>query len=195
MQVVALDGEGNMIDRDPMTWRTFTCEGNTPKFPVDDLEVVSESSPTLTWSTHFFACDGDQSGVVNMVETTPIAIAITAYGLGCSVADFPLAAKADYDRSGYVDYFEIEAFASDWGLECAGFNIEVSLTSPNDGYVINGTTLYWPGSGTNEGGFTRYEYEVVSPPVGVPFWVRVTPYDYEGKLGVPSAAVQLGGSA
>lgn len=189
VRVVALDEAGHEIARDPKLWRGYTCEGSTPRFPVDDLEVVSISPPVLTWTTHFFEADGDQNGRVTIADVTPPAAVIDTYGEGCSVEEVPCAARADYDRSGYVELMDCEVLVDTFNQCVNGFQIEVSVSSPDDGYIEDGLILYVDRVGVTEGGFNRYEYTINSPPAGMPYWVRVTPYDWSDEMGVPCAPV------
>jgi hypothetical protein len=193
VRVVALDEAGAVIDYDPMLWRGYHCEATTvPPFPVDDLEVSGVSPPAITWSTHFFTSDGNQDGTVNVSDTTPIAVVIAGHGEGCSVDDVPQAAVADYDRSGFVDIKDVEVLTDTYGESVGSFIVEVSAVSPNEGFNVDGCVLHADWVSVPVGGFVHYEYDVSSPPEGVPFWVRVTPFDQNGFSGVPCVPVQFG---
>ncbi len=191
-RVVALDELGNVIAMDPMGgWHGSDGGGLAPSFPIQDLEVVSESPPVVTWSSSFFFCDGDLSSAVSIGDTTPILMY-----LGCSVDETPSAAVADYDGSGLVDMMDLEPIDCCYGESCAGFLVELSVVSPDDGFIHDGYVWYQNYcEQRNEYGFNVWEYEIVSAPESDAYWVRVTPYayEYEDNLGVPCEAIEMGG--
>jgi len=189
-RVVALDELGNVIEMDPMGgWHGSDGGGTAPAFPIQDIEVVSESPPVVTWSSSFFVCDGTQDGAIGISDVAGISIYF-----GHSVDETPYAALGDFDGSGLVDMMDLESLACYYGASCAGFAVEVSVVSSDDGFIQDGFALYGDFcEQQNEYGFNVWEYEIASAPESVTYWVRVTPYDYEDTLGVPCEAIEMGG--
>ena len=194
-QVWALDADGAEIEWDAVAIAydrpigassSSTPTGHWyPYFPVSDLAVLSTSPAVVTWSSSFFAGDGDTSGNVAVTDVTPLAVYFQR-----DTSSDPLATCADYDRNGVVDMLDLECMMDHFSECCSGFAVEVSMAGPTDGFWEDGCLEYdYSTYEVNEFGFRVFEYTIQSPPEADSYWVRVTPYDWDEVLGVPCAPV------
>jgi hypothetical protein len=155
---------------------------NGTHFGVIQIEGLPRENPTVTWSTQNLMPDGNQDGVVNLFDGWALA------DLFGSVDEDPARVLGDYDGNGQVSIADVTPAAMHQNNNVDNFVVEVSTTSPDDGFTENGTVGYFDSVGFNEFGFRYYEYEIANPPAE-PFWVRVVPYGLNGDRGEPSEAV------
>jgi hypothetical protein len=193
-RVIAYNAEGMAISCD-------TClldygSGPGPYFPVNDLAVLDAQAGSVTWSSAFFEGDGDDDSEVTMNDIMPISMF-----WGQDTAVNHLATRADYDHNGIIDMLDLDSFLDHYGERCSGFLVELSTTSATSAFIADGDPS-WNACANlplSEFGFRVFEYTLQSRPAATPYWVRVTPYcDGAGparSLGLPSAAVEFGGTA
>ena len=192
VRVTALDAQGAEIYSD-VTVLSYIGYGNdhdrAPYFPVKDLTILSQSPPVITWSSSFFVCDGNQNGLVEISDVNLIAICY-----GHSVNETPYAALGDYDRNGIVDRMELECLFDHYGEDFVDFIVEVSASSSYEGFVEDDHGRYLSYSELPDSGvFYQWGYEIASAPESGTYWVRVTPYNSYGRLGLPCDPIEMGG--
>ena len=184
-KITVFDMEGNEGAR---SWAINLSDSWAPPEPIDDLALDPAAEPPdigITWSTAFFKGDGNQDSVITILDLTPLGA-----HFGQAVENVPSAAVADYNRDGVVG-FEDVAILGDRFLECVtGYSVEVSTEAPDVGFVLE-EDITWVGGGVNQFGFSVFCCTLTDPPEARPFWVCVTPYDYDGNPGVPSAPLEI----
>jgi hypothetical protein len=160
--------------------------GTSPPNRSRDISLLSGVPPAVIWDTGGLFADGNQDGAVDWFDLGYI----TEYFLG-NVTEHPEYAVFDYDGNGVINIGDMNPVVMTYYRAIAKFEIQLSTTSADEGFVLKGEVNYTDSTGLNSGGFRYYEYEIVSPPVGVTYWVRVVPIGRDEQYGLPSTAVEI----
>ncbi len=154
------------------------------------LAILSSSPPAITWNTmNLKMADGNQDGTTNQFD-----LAFVSELFGIDTLENPQYSVMDYDDDGLIGVSDVTGVGTGFLLGVDSYLIELSTQSSDEGFAANGTVEYLDSAGFNANGFRYYEYTIASSPVGVPYWVRVTPVAPNGEIGIPSDAVEFGGS-
>jgi hypothetical protein len=187
MRVWAVDNDGKDIGYH--TFEVSVTKGTYPPAGSPAPEILPGESAIITWDTKsLLMADGNQDGTVNLFD---YAFLWELYGT--NTIENPLFLVMDYYYDGLIEAKDLSPFTRSFLNSVGSYLIELSTESADAGFVANGTVDYLASAGFNANGFRYYEYTIASSPVGVPYWVRVTPVGPNGELGVPSVAVEFGG--
>ena len=137
----------------------------------------------LSWNYRNIG-DYDQGGTVSVADITPIAM-----HFGHTVGTDPLDTVIDGDGSGTVGISDITPLARNFGVNVASYRVEESVTETGE-YTLMGAVSLNSGSDADQG-WMRLEYTL---PDRDARWLRVVPLDGQGNPGVPSDAMEFGGS-
>ena len=137
----------------------------------------------LSWNYRNIG-DYDQGGTVSIPDITPIAM-----HFGHTVGTDPLDTVIDGDGSGTVGISDITPLARNFGVNVASYRVEESVTETGE-YTLMGAVSLNSGSDADQG-WMRLEYTL---PDRDARWLRVVPLDGQGNPGVPSDAMEFGGS-
>jgi hypothetical protein len=168
-------GEGKLVSTPPMG----------PANAVPDLSVTDTGGGTADITWHYYNVgDYNQDGVVNVADITPLAI---HYGQGWVAGEEnTLAAVVDGSGNKSVDIADVTQIAMNFGVECAGYNIEECDTESGS-YSLNINVLLTTGLDKDT---ARMRF-TTNLPVTLSHWYRVVPTDLGFTGGEPSVAVQF----
>ncbi len=147
----------------------------------------AENVVTLRWK-ELNSGDGDNNGLVNIADITPIAM---NYGDSSTDGieddeDF----LADYDRNGKVEIADITPIAMFYGVNLAGYQVQIAEPPSEDFTDIPGGMVLRadvnPNPTADDG---QLEYVYSTEPIDGRYSYRVVPKDAEGNEGVVSANV------
>jgi len=168
-----------------------------PSNAIDDLESPDYAHPSkppyrFRWSSSFFRGDGNQNGMVNIGDITPVASHFNE-----SVAGTPGAAVADYNRDGVVNIEDLSVLAANFGANVSQFDIE--LATACDNAELLGEDPFTPAVAVgwgeaverNEFGFNVWEFSLSEIPNQASFWVQVAPTDSQGVQGPATPPVWI----
>lgn len=159
-----------------------------PPHRSPNLSVSSTVPPKIIWDNAGLLADGNQDGATDWFD----AGFITEYYQG-NTTEHPEYEVFDYNSDGQINISDMIPVAMTYHYAIARFVIELSTTSADEGFAFHGERNYTDSTDINSGGFRYYEYEITSPPVGIPYWVRIVPIGRDDTLGLPSTSVQFGG--
>jgi hypothetical protein len=86
----------------------------------------------VRWDNQFMRADGNDDGIINIADLTPIVLHFGERGN----------TRADYNENQEVDVADITQIALAYGLNCGGFVVEYSSTSPDEGYEFAASLDY-----------------------------------------------------
>ncbi len=158
--------------------------------PVNDLVELTPATdpPTIAWSANFFRGDGSGDGAISVADLSQLAMEFND-----EIATEPTSMYADYDDSGKVGVSDITTIAMGFGWTTASYNVEWSETETGT-YALAGNVLWGdalPDLNANNFKVWNYQFNAGVLPAVASVWVRVTPLDSDGVLGVPCAPIEV----